>query len=132
MGSRIIKLHKLITYGIASVWLINGVVCKLLHGVPRHQRIVARILGESYAPQLTQLIGAAELVLALWIISFKWSRLCACTQIGLVALMNTIEWVMAPDLLLFGRFNAINALLFIGLIYGNEFWLTSSRSARSL
>lgn len=131
MIDRWFRLHKLLTYAIASVWLINGLVCKLLNAVPRHEQIVARILGEDYAPQLTRLIGFSEVMLALWILSFRWKRLCACVQIILVALMNAIEWVLAPDLLLFGRFNVLNALLFIGIVYSNEFLLTS-RPIRSL
>lgn len=131
MGDRFTGLHKVLTYLIASVWVVNGLFCKILNGVPRHQRIVARILGEEYAPQLTKLIGIYEVLLAFWIVSFKWTRLCAWTQIGLVALMNAIEWVLAPDLLLFGHFNALNALLFMGIVYVNEFTLTS-RPLRSL
>jgi hypothetical protein len=120
-----LRLHKVFPVLIASVWLINGLVCKILQLVPRHQRIVARILGQTYAPQLTQLIGVGEVLLALWILSGKWSRLCAWTQIGLVALMNGIECMLAPDLLLFGRLNALFALLFIGLVYGNQFILSA-------
>ena len=54
-------LHKLLTYLIAAVWFINGLFCKLLNFVPRHQQIVAQILGEEYAVILTKLIGVAEI-----------------------------------------------------------------------
>ncbi|MCK8494601.1 DoxX-like family protein [Spirosoma sp. RP8] len=125
MDNRFFRLHKVLRYAIAGVWLINGLVCKILNLVPRHERIVARILGEDFAPQLTRLIGFSELVLAIWIVSCKYTRLCAWTQIVLVVLMNAIEWVLAPDLLLFGKFNAVNALLFIAIVYGNEYASTS-------
>lgn len=54
-------------YFIALVWFINGFYCKILNQVPRHQEIVARILGEDYAPILTKLIGVAEIVMAVWL-----------------------------------------------------------------
>lgn len=31
------------------VWFINGMVCKILNVVPRHQEIVASIMGDTYA-----------------------------------------------------------------------------------
>ncbi|EMS33047.1 hypothetical protein C943_00324 [Mariniradius saccharolyticus AK6] len=43
----------------------------------------------------------------------------------LVAIMNILEFVLVPDLLLWGRYNALFALLFIGLVYYNEFVLNN-------
>ncbi len=37
--------------------------------------------------------------------------------------MNGLEFSMVPDLLLWGRFNLVFALLFIGIVYYNEFVL---------
>ncbi len=102
---------------MALVWLINGLFCKLLGSVPRHEQIVARILGQSNAHWITQLIGALEILMALWILS-KWKpRLCGLLQIVTVAVMNNIELVLASDLLLFGAWNAALATLFIFLVY---------------
>jgi hypothetical protein len=50
-------------------------------------------------------------------------RLNTITQIIVIATMNTIEFILVPDLLLWGRFNALFALLFILLIWYNEFHL---------
>lgn len=116
-------VHRLLTYAIAAVWLINGLVCKVLNGVPRHELIVARILGPDYAPVLTRAIGVSEVLMAVWIVSRIRPRLSAVAQIGLVATMNAIEFVVAPDLLLFGRLNALVAFLFISIVYYNEFVL---------
>ena len=55
--------------GVALVWVVNGVYCKLLGGVPRHQLIVARILGAQHALLCTRLIGLAELLMAVWVVS---------------------------------------------------------------
>lgn len=115
--------HKMITYLIACVWVINGFLCKVLNLVPRHERIVARILGETHAGPLTKLIGIAEILMAIWVICGMRSRLNAVSQILIIATMNTIEFLLAADLLLWGKANAVFALLFIILIYYNEFKL---------
>src|ERR1700746_1617244 len=95
----------LVNYFIATVWLANGLFCKVLNLVPRHREIVARIIGSEHADVLTKLIGCSEMVMALWIISGFKSRLNAITQVVIIATMNTLEFILAPDLLLWGRFN---------------------------
>jgi hypothetical protein len=115
------------TIAIASVWLINGLFCKVVNLVPRHQLIVARILGEEYAAIATKAIGISEILMFVWIISGIKSHLCAITQILIIATMNIIEFILAPDLLLFGRVNIILATALIIAIFINEFVLTKSR-----
>jgi hypothetical protein len=116
-------LYRLLTYFIALVWLANGLLCKVLNLVPRHEAIVARILGPAYAGPLTHLIGLAEIGMAVWLLSGIKRRWCVLAQMGLVATMNTLEYVLAPDLLLWGRANALFAGLFVGLLYYYEFVL---------
>ena len=116
---------------IAAVWLVNGLFCKVLNLVPRHQQIVARILGEEHARSFTLLIGILETIMAAWIISRIWPRLNAVVQILVVAIMNTLEVILVPDLLLWGRFNAFFAFLFILLIYYKEFYLTRKLAVQS-
>jgi hypothetical protein len=106
---------------IALVWFINGMYCKLLNLVPRHQEIVARILGDEHAAVLTRTIGSLEIGMALWVISNFKPSLCAFMQISLIAIMNTLEFFVAPDLLLFGKTNAFLATLLIGIIILNEY-----------
>jgi len=120
MGSRI---NNILNWFITLVWFINGFICKVLNLVPRHQEIVARITGNEQSRTFTLLIGLSEIVMAGWILSGKWSRVNAITQIVVIAVMNTLEFILVPDLLLWGRFNALFALLFIILIYYNEFHL---------
>lgn len=126
-----IKKHQLLTYFIAAVWLINGLVCKVLNLVPRHQEIVEKILGNSHSRILTILIGLSEIIMAVWVITKKWSRLNAIVQIIVVATMNTLEFFMAPDLLLWGRLNALFAFLFTLVIYYNEFHLNKPVALQS-
>lgn len=119
--TRFLGFRKSLTYAIAAVWLVNGLYCKVLNGVPRHQQIVARILGEPHAGLFTHLIGWGEVLMALWVVSRLWPRWCAAAQIGLVVTMNAIEFFLAPDLLLFGRFNAVFAGLFAVVVHWSEF-----------
>ena len=118
-----ITIHKTTNYGIATVWIANGLFCKVLNLVPRHEKIVARVLGPAHAILFTKAIGTAEILMAVWILSGIKSRLNAVMQILIIAVMNSIEFILAPDLLLWGRANAIFAFLFILLIYWNEFEL---------
>ena len=61
--------------------------------------------------------------MAIWILSGLWIRLNAVTQILVIATMNILEFVLVPDLLMWGKVNSIFAFLFILLIYYNEFHL---------
>ena len=119
------RLRLTLRYLIAAVWLVNGLFCKVLHLVPRHEAIVARILGPAPAGPLTRLIGAAEIGLALWVLSGRWVRLNAALQIALVLVMNGLEFSLARDLLLWRQFNIVFALLYAGVVYGYGFQLTS-------
>ena len=114
-------IYLILHYLIAAVWIINGLFCKVLHLVPRHEQIVSAILGAEHAGILTKLIGLAEIGMAVWILSGYKTRLNALAQIGIVATMNILEFTLVPDLLLWGRFNAMFALLFIVVVYCNEF-----------
>ena len=120
-------VSKLITFLIATVWIVNGLFCKVLNLVPRHQEIVARILGEEYSLLLTKFIGFAEIGMAIWILSGIKRRLNAVTQIAIITTMNILEYALAPDLLLWGRFNLLFALAFVCLIYYNEFYIQPTR-----
>jgi uncharacterized membrane protein YphA (DoxX/SURF4 family) len=116
-------MRSLLTIFIASVWLINGLFLKLLNFAPRHKEIVGSILGEENALFLTKMIGLGEVFLAVLIILGFRSRLMAIIQIILVVVMNTLEIIIVPDLLLFGRLNGVIALGFIMLIIYTEFSL---------
>ena len=119
------QLSIILTYVIAFVWIANGLFCKVLNLVPRHQEIVARILGDDYARPLTFLIGISEVIMAIWILSGYKSKWNAWTQIGVVGLMNTLEFILVPDLLLWGKLNSVFAFMFILVVYFQEFKLRS-------
>lgn len=110
---------------IALVWLVNGLFCKVLNLVPRHQEIVSKILqiDKPTATVLTILIGLSEIIMAIWIISRIMHRFNAMAQIAIIATMNILEFIFVPELLVWGKLNSFFALLFILLIYFNEFIL---------
>jgi uncharacterized membrane protein YphA (DoxX/SURF4 family) len=118
-----IRIYKILTFCIASVWLVNGLLCKILNLVPRHEEIVIRIIGDHYSRSLTILIGLSEIVMATWILSGYKTKLNAVIQMLVVALMNILEFILASDLLLWGKLNSIFALMFILIVYLNEFHL---------
>lgn len=114
-------IHKILTILISLVWLINGLYAKILGFVPRHQEIVARILGSEISFVAVKVIGVLEICMFVWVISRKFSRLAAIMQIAIVLTMNILEFILVPDLLLFGRMNIIIALVFVIVVYVNEF-----------
>ena len=123
MNSKLI--HRIVTAFIALVWIINGLFCKVMNMVPRHEEIVYRILSfdgpSTYFA--TILIGILEILMAIWIFSRILPKLNAIIQIIIIATMNILEFKLAPDLLLWGKFNIVFAFLFILIIYFNEFYL---------
>jgi hypothetical protein len=117
------SIYRVLNYLIAAVWFANGFFCKVLNLVPRHKQIVERILGSNASSLFTKVIGVAEIVIAIWIVSGIKSKINALTQVMIIAVMNTLEFFLAPDLLLWGKFNALFAFIFILVIYFNEFLL---------
>lgn len=97
----------------------------MLDLVPRHREIVSEILGQDYARPLTILIGLSEIIMAIWVLSRFKSKLNAILQIVIVATMNLMEFLLVPDLLLWGKLNSLFALFFILLVYYNEFILNA-------
>src|SRR4051812_34994723 len=105
--------YRFINYFIASVWMMNGLFCKVFDLVPRHRQIVARILGEEHATVLTLMIGFCEVAMAIWVLTGIASGCSAWIQMLIIGCMNILEFVLVPELLLWGRMNAFFASLFI-------------------
>lgn len=116
-------IKTLLTYCIATIWIVNGLFCKVLNIVPRHQQIVSKILETEHSRSLTIAIGISEMFMAVWILSGIKSRLNAITQILIIAAMNTLEFIFVPDLLLWGKANSIFAFLLIVVVFFNEYYL---------
>jgi hypothetical protein len=121
------KTHQLLTYLIAAIWIANGLFCKVFNLVPRHEQIVAGILGNANSRTWTALIGLSEMVMAIWIISRYQSKLNALTQIAVIVTMNCLEFILVPDLLLWGKLNSLFAFLLVSVIFTNEFYFNKNK-----
>lgn len=121
-------VYRILNTGIALVWGINGLVCKVFNLVPRHQQIVGRILGIEYQKPLTTAIGIAETLMCLWILTGYRSKLNAILQIFVVLVMNVLEFRLVPDLLLWGHLNLVFAFVFAGLVYLNAFYINPKKA----
>ena len=118
------QIHITINFLIALVWLVNGIYCKILNAVPRHRQIVENILGREYGEFITSAIGFSEILMALWILSGFKRRLNTFCQITVIVLMNILEYILTPELLLWGRWNILFAAAFCILIYFN-YWMNT-------
>lgn len=123
-------MKKTLNIIIALIWFINGLFCKVLNLVPRHQSIVSEITSSQYSKELTITIGILEICMSLWILSKIQPKLNASIQIGIIALMNITELKMAPDLLLWGKYNSVFALILIMFIYLNNFQSISYKKTK--
>ena len=123
--------HKILSFCIAAIWIVNGLFCKVLNLVPRHELIVAKILGNEHARLLTIVIGFSEILMTIWILSNLKSRLNAVTQIFIIAAMNILELIFVPGMLLWGKANGIFAFILIFAIYFNEFYLNKKLSQQT-
>ena len=81
------------------VWIAFGLVFKVFRAVPRHEQIVARIIGHKHAPVATRLMGLGECVIGVWMLSGWHLPWCALAQTVLVVTVYFIELRTAPDLL---------------------------------
>jgi hypothetical protein len=94
---------KLIRFSIALVWLYQGLWCKVLGGVPRHQAVLsaAPFIGPAAAPFALIVLGLAECGIAAWILSGHWMRQAAMVQTALLVAMNAggliWAWHLIPD-----------------------------------
>jgi hypothetical protein len=80
----------LIRFAVASVWLYEGLWCKLLRGDPRQIAIVESVphLGPRIGASFLNLLGAAEIGLALWALSGTAPMSCAAMQTLLLVILN--------------------------------------------
>lgn len=85
------RLHPLLRLPIVLVWLYQGLWCKLLGGMPHHQAIVSAVpfLPPAGAHAFLLALGAAEVLLGLWVLSGRALRLAALVQTALLLAMNT-------------------------------------------
>jgi len=93
-------LHFVAQMGIGSVWVFHGLYSKILNGIPRHRLIVGKILGTSRAGAATKTIGLLELLLGAWAIAGWHPVWCASVQTAALIAMNSLEILLARELLI--------------------------------
>jgi hypothetical protein len=69
------------------------------------------------------------MLMSIWVHSRISPRLCALVQIVVIAIMNILEFILVPDLLLWGRWNAVFAFILLIIIYYNEFYLRKAKAS---
>lgn len=94
------RLHLLAQIGIGSVWVFHGVFSKILNGIPRHRLIVGKILGTARTGIATKTIGLLELLLGAWAIAGWHPVWCASVQTAAIIAMNSLEILLARELLI--------------------------------
>ncbi len=106
----------LMRYFMAFVWLANGLLCKVLNLVPRHEQIVREVLNTEWSREIIILIGLGEVCIAFWILLNVKVKLHTILQVFLVAIMNILEFIITPELLMWGKVNSVFALVFIAVV----------------
>lgn len=112
------ELHSHVTWirlGIGLVWLVFGIGFKALNLVPRHRRMIARVVGEERARLVTALVVLGECVLGLWMISGQYLVPCVSLQTLAIVSMNILEMRRARDLLWSPVFMVCANVVFLGL-----------------
>ena len=76
---------------IASIWIYQGLWCKVLGRMPRHGAVVQAVplFSPASARVFLLSLGLFETALGIWVLSGQVSTVAACTQIGLLLVMNT-------------------------------------------
>lgn len=93
--------NRLIRLAIALVWLYQGLWCKVLGGVPRHQAVIAAVpfIGSEAGHRTLLALGLLECGIGLWVLSGRWMRQVAIVQTALLAAMNAGGLIWAAHLI---------------------------------
>jgi uncharacterized membrane protein YphA (DoxX/SURF4 family) len=80
----------IIRASVASVWLYEGLWCKILGRVPSQVDVVKAVprLGPRFGPFFLTALGAVEVGLAVWVMAGMAPGLCAIVQTALLVLLN--------------------------------------------
>jgi uncharacterized protein YqjF (DUF2071 family) len=122
---------RLSTFMVASVWLVHGLLNKLLHFSPRHLQIVQSVpgLAGSRGELVLTAVGLCEVGIALWVLTGWAAGVCAAVQTIFLLSMNAVELAVARPLLLWPA-----GLIPINLAFLGVAWVaaTSRGSATAL
>jgi hypothetical protein len=114
---------------VASVWLVHGLLNKLLHFSPRHLQIVQAVpgLGGSRGEAVLTAVGFFEVGIALWVLSGCAAGLCAAVQTVVLLSMNVVELSVARPLLVWPA-----GLIPINLAFLGVAWVAARSRSESV
>jgi hypothetical protein len=80
----------IIRASIASVWLYEGLWCKILGRVQSQVEVVTAVprLGPRFGAPFLKALGVVEVLLAAWVMAGIAPAICAIVQITLLVLLN--------------------------------------------
>lgn len=99
--SELMPPYWLIRIAVASVWLYEGLWCKLLRGEPREFEVVKAVprYGPRFGVPFLMVLGAVELAIALWVLSGLAPLVCAISQTVLLVSLNANGLLWARHLI---------------------------------
>ncbi len=100
------------------VWISFGLWGKILG--TRHELIMQRILGTYYPSDVVIYLGIFEILFGLWLALGTPRRATTYVQIAAILSMNSIEYIYAADLLMFGHSNILVAVLYCMILYYSD------------
>ncbi len=92
---------RLIRVAIALVWFYQGLWCKVLGRVPRHESVIAAVpsIGPGAARSALLALGLLECGIGLWVLSGYAKRQAALVQTVLLVAMNAGGLIWAAHLI---------------------------------
>jgi len=93
--------NKLIRLSIALVWFYQGLWCKVLGGISRHEAVIASVplIGPAAGHTVLIALGLLECGIAVWVLLGRWMRRAAIVQTVLLAAMNAGGLIWAAHLI---------------------------------
>ena len=82
-----------IRLSVASVWLYEGLWCKLLDGVRSQMEVVTAVpkLGARFGAPFLKVLGAVETLLAIWVMTGLAPVECAIVQAALLWCLMSMD-----------------------------------------
>jgi uncharacterized membrane protein YphA (DoxX/SURF4 family) len=93
--------NKPIRLSIALVWFYQGLWCKVLGGIPRHESVIAAVplIGPAAGHAVLIALGLLECGIAVWVLLGRWMRWAAIVQTVLLIVMNAGGLIWAAHLI---------------------------------
>jgi hypothetical protein len=86
---------------VAAVWLYEGLWCKILGRAQLEAQVVASVpwIGAQFGQAFLKVLGAVEVLLAVWVMSGMYPGTCAIAEIALLVVLNVNGLMWARHLI---------------------------------